>query len=182
VSSQQRDSLPHVFAALGSILILTCLPVFFYFVLMVATNDAGGPLNLILIPCSNLIVASLFTLVLFFPLSKLLDKLFQKISRDEQPKVNAMLVSGVIWVLILVLVIGGFALVMGTLLEVPLALWILGEQDVESVIVWLFRFLFLGGLPILLGGATYWFLLQASRKVLAHRKDRQELSEYPKAG
>jgi hypothetical protein len=182
VNSQRRNSSPHVFAALGSITILTFLPLIFYCVLIVVTNDAGGPLNLVLIPCTNLIAASLFTLVFFFPLSILLERLLQKVNRNEHPKVSSFLLSGVVWVLILSLVVSGFMLVIGTILEVPLALWILGERDVESMIVLLFQFLFLGGVPFLLGGATYWFLLQASRKILSNREEWQEFSEYPKAG
>src|SRR5687768_3116695 len=110
MNSQRSNSSPHVFAALGSITILTFLPLFFYVVLVVVTDDVGGPLNLVLIPCSNFIAASLFTLVFFFPLSILLERLFQRANRNEHTKVSSFLLSGVVWVLILSLVVSGFML------------------------------------------------------------------------
>lgn len=181
LNSQRPDRLPHVIAAVGSVIFLTCLPIFLYFVLLFAANDTGGPLNLIVIPCLNFVTAILFTLIFFFPLSKLLDWLFQKGSRTKQRSRNSFYVSAVLLGLVLVLVMGGFILAVGIILQNPLVLRILDTQ-VNSVMVWLLRVLFYGGLPVLLGGATYWFLLQTSRKVLSTRQAGQELSEYPKAG
>ncbi len=172
----------HVIAAIGSIIFLTFLPIFFYFVLIFVTADFGGPLNLILIPCSNLIAAILFTGIFFFPLSKLLDWLSQRVSPNGQYSTSSLLVSGVVLILILGMVISGFALVLGIILENRFLLEILSEQELESVVVWFFSFLFLGGVPFFLGGATYWFLLQTSRKVLSSRKGKQEFNELPKAG
>jgi len=171
VNSQLHKSSPHVIAAIGTIIILTFLPVFFYFVLTFVTADVGGLLNLVLIPCSNLIATILFTAIFFFPLSKLLDWIWQRMSLDGQRRISSFLFSGIVLVLILVFVVGGFTLTMGTILENPLALRVLGKQDIDSVMVWLLRFLFLGGVPFLLGGVTYWFLLQTSRKLCSNRED-----------
>lgn len=181
MNTRQHNRSSHVIAAIGSIIFLTFLPIFFYFVLIFVTADFGGPLNLILIPCSNLIAAILFTGIFFFPLSKLLDWLWQRVSPNGQHSTSLLFVSGVVLVLILGLVIGGFALVVGVILGNHFALGILGEQDVESVVVWFFSLLFLGGVPFFLGGATYWFLLQTSRKVLSNRKDDRRSGEYPEA-
>ena len=177
VKSEQRSSLPYVFASIGNITILTFLPIFFYCILIFATTDVGGPLNLVLIPCSNLIIAALSTLF-FLPLSKMVDRLSQKAHTNWQHRINSPLLFGIVLFLILSFVIGGFTLMIGVILENPFALQVLGEQDIESVIVWLARFLFLGGVPFLLGGPLYWFLLQLSRKMLASRNK----SEHPKAG
>jgi hypothetical protein len=147
--------------------------VFFYSVLIFVTADVGGPLNLVLIPCSNLIAAVLFTFIFFFPLSKLADWLSQKLHPFWQLRINSLLLAGIFLFLLLFFVIGGFTLVMGVILDNPLAVQILGKQNINSVMVGLFRFLFHGGIPFLLGGSMYWFLLQSSRKILASRKKEQ---------
>ena len=180
--NSQQSNLPYVFSTIGNVIILTFLPVFFYFVLLFATSDIGGPLNLVLIPCSNLIASILFTLAFFYPFSKLLDLLFQKVSQNGQSRINSFILSAVVSVLILVLIVGGLIFAIGVILEKPFAFQILGEQDIDSVMVWLLRFLFLGGVPFLLGGSMYWFLLQSSRKVLSNRKQEQGLSDQQKAG
>ena len=186
MNSQRRNNSPHIFAGLGTIIVVTILPLFLYFVLMVVTNDVGGPLNLVLIPCSNLISAILFTLIVFFPLSILLERVSQKVSRNRVNRINPVLFSGVILVLMLALVVGVFILAASSILVNHITILIFdvifGERDVNSVTVWLFRFLYLGGVPFFLGSATYWFLLQVSRAVMSHGEQRQELSAYPKAG
>jgi hypothetical protein len=149
--------------------------------LIFATEDVGGPLNLIIIPCSNLIAAIFFTFIIFFPSSRLVDWFLQKINQNLQRRLSSLLLPGIVLVLILILLIAGFTLVAGIILENPLALQIIGKQDTDSFLV-LFKFLFLGGVPFLLGGFMYWFLLQASRKVLISRKKEQVLSEHPEAG
>lgn len=78
----------------------------------------------------------------------------------------------IILFLFLFFVIGGFTLVISVILENPFALQVLGKQNIDSVMAWLFRFLFLGGVPFLLGGSMYWFFLQSSRKILASRKQK----------
>ncbi len=170
MDSCRSEVLPHIFAVLGSIAFLTFLPCLLYFLLMVATNDVGGPLNLILIPCSNLIIASFFTFVIFFPLSIIMEALFRRGWQKAQNQADPLLISGVILGLILALVVVGYTFVINRILV---------ERDVNSGMMCLARFLFLGGVPFLIGGVTYWFFLQASRKFLSIRKDSQEGSEFP---
>jgi hypothetical protein len=158
VNSQRSNFFPYVLAALVSIAILTFLPVLMYFALLFATNDVGGPLNLLLIPCANFVAASSFTLVLFLPLSKLLDKLFQEVN-------GSILFSGVVLCFILLLVVISFTYT---------AVHVLGQQVPGPAMEEVFRFLLLGGVPFLLGGATFWFLLQVSRKLLPNREKRRD--------
>ena len=181
MNSQRSDNTPYVIASIGSVIFLTCLPMFLYFVLLFAANDTGGPGNFIVIPCLNLISAILFTLILFFPLSKLLDKLFFKVSQNRQRRMALLFISSLLGGLGWVLVCAGFTLAMGIILKNPLVIQTLDTQ-VDSVMVMLLRVLLYGGLPVLLGGATYWFLLQASRKILSTQRDGQELRDYQKAG
>jgi hypothetical protein len=168
-------------AVIGSVIFLTCLPIFLYLVLLFAANDTGGPLNLVIIPCSNLIVAILFTVIFSYPLSRLFDWLLVKVSQNRQRKIVLVMVSAVFGGLGWVLVCGGFAIVVGVVLRVSLLLRILDTQ-VDVVMVGLLRVFLYGGLPVLLGGTTYWFALQASRRLLSNRNDGEELREYPKAG
>jgi Kef-type K+ transport system membrane component KefB len=181
VNSQQFNSVAHIIASIGSVIFLTCLPIFFYFVLLFAANETRGLSNLIVIPCLNLISAVLFTLIVFFPLSKLLDWLFQKVIQNRKRRIVLLFVSIVFLGLGWVLVFGGFALAMGVVLKNPFVLQVLDTQ-VDSIMVALIRVLFYGGLPVLLGGASYWFLLQASRKILSNRNNGKALREHPKAG
>jgi hypothetical protein len=174
MDSQRSNSTPYIIAAIGNIILLTILPIFLYLILIFIATDAVGPLNIVLIPCSNLIATILFTIIIFFPLSKLLDWLLQKANPNEQYRKASFLFSCAALALTLVLVIGSFTLVVGIILENPFTLQVLGEQDVDSVMLWLLPLLFLGGVPFLLGGFTYWFLLQTSRKLVANRKDKQE--------
>jgi hypothetical protein len=182
VNSQRYSIASHVIAAIGSIIFLSYLPVIVYFAGIFLSGDVGGPFNLIIIPCANCTASILLTAIFFLPLSKLLDWLFQKINRYGQRKANSFLFSGIVLILLLGLVISGFTFAMGLMSGNPYVSWILGKQNAESVIVWLFMFLFYGGVPFLLGGVTYWFLLQASRKLLSYRKGEQILGGDPKSG
>jgi len=181
VDSQRFDSLPNMLAVIGSVIFLTCLPIFLYLVLLFAANDVGGPLNLIVIPCSNLFVAVLFTVIFSYPLSRLWDWLFVKVSQSRQRKIVFLILSVGLGGLGWVLVCGGFAIAMGVVLKIPWLLQILDTQ-VDAVMVGLIRVLFYGGVPILLGSTTYWLLFQASRKMVSNRHDGEELREDPKAG
>lgn len=179
VDSQRFDSLPNMVAVIGSVIFLTCLPMFLYLALIFATNDPGGPLNLILIPCSNLFAAIVFTVIFSYPLSRLWDRLLVNASQNRQRKIVLHVLTalgGLGWVL----VCGGFAIAMGVVLKVPWLLQVLDTQA-DAVMVGLIRVLFWGGIPILIGGTTYWLFFQASRRLLSNRHGEQELRDNPKA-
>jgi hypothetical protein len=158
----RRNYSPQILAALGSVVILSLLPFFLYFALIVATGDAGGPLNLVLIPCANLMAACFITLVICIPLSLFLEQRLPNSGRREHFGSRPLLLSGVVWGLILIFIVMGFALAVSRVLNGP---------DTDSATVWLFRFLYLGGIPLLLSGFTYWFLLEVVRKVMSRGEE-----------
>ena len=181
MDSQRFDSLPNMLAVIGSVIFLTCLPIFLYLVLLFVANDIGGPLNLLLIPCSNLFVGILFTVIFSYPLSRLWDRLFVKVSQNRQRKLVFLILSVGLGGLGWIFVCGGFAIAMGVVLKAQWLLQIL-DTRVDAVMVGLIRVLFYGGVPVLVGSSTYWFLFQASRKLVSNRHDGEQLREDPKAG
>lgn len=166
MNSQRYNFTAHIIASIGSVTILVFLPTFFYLLGILITADIGGPLNIILIPCSNLCVASVFIGILCFPVLALLDHQLQKARLSDRIRAISLLITGVIFVLGLVFVIGSSILVWGITLENPFFLKILGNQDADMVIVWWYRYQFFGGVPLLLGVVTYWILLQSGRLVM----------------
>jgi hypothetical protein len=172
----------HVFAAICNVIILTFLPRGLYVVLLTPANIYGDPREDILY--SNLILAISLTLAFFLPLSRILDWLFQKVSQSKQRRVNSFLLSAILLILALVLVFGSFSFAIGIIFETPFILGILGEQAVDPykahlAKAWSLCFLLLGSIPLLLGGPTYWLLLQTSRKVLSKRNGMPGLREAP---
>jgi hypothetical protein len=161
LSTRQR----HVIASIGNILLLTGLPMLFCCSLIVATADVGGPLNLIIIPCANCAAATITTVIVFFPISTVLERELRRIRPEWQTRVFSLQTAGVLFTINLILIVAGFLLVLGVILENALALHIVGDFDRETVVVGLVRVLFLGGIPLLLGGTMYWFLLRASNKL-----------------
>ncbi len=182
MDARQNRNSPYVIAFIGSIIILTSLPIFFYFVLIFVTSDPGGPLNLVLIPCLNLFASIIFTGVVFLPLSALLEWLRKKGNKNYAPERIQFFFWGSVLLLILVVITAGFVFAAGIILGSPLALQLLGNQDIHAVSGSLFRFLFLGGIPLVLGGVTYGFLLQLSRKLISNRQDQSELTDESEPG
>jgi hypothetical protein len=188
----RRRSSPYVIAAIGSIAILTYLPLFIFSVLIFpASHSIGGPLMVLLyienpfvILHANLIVAGLSTPVFFIPLSILLDWSIQKANQGGERRKYSFLLSAGLWAAVLILVVGSFTLAFGSFFENPSILRVFGEQSVDSHIAsqaqtWSLWFLFLGGIPLVLGGVVYWLLLQMSRRMLSQRRDPQEERESP---
>jgi len=175
--SLRRIDPSHVFAAIYNILILTLLPIRVYVVLLNQDKISEDPGEAILY--TNGVLAIFLTLVFFFPLSKLLDWLFQKVRRSRQHRMNSILLSTVLLILVLGLTFGSFTFATGIVLDHPLFLRIFSEQamDPSTTRIWSLRFLLLGGIPLLLGGTTYWLFLQMSRQVIPDRRVRQGVGE-----
>ncbi len=165
MSEERSKTPPDEIAAIGSIVILTFLPGCLYSVLMAAVpGGVGGLLSCLLVPCANFIAASFFVLVILFPSWRLMNRLFPKLSRKVQEGNDRLLrYSGILFLAALGLVIASFAVGLIVLVSHPL-FSSSGEQDGVSVIIWLLEFLYFGGVPFVLGGATYWFLLAWSYK------------------
>lgn len=155
----------HLIAWTGNILILTGLSGLFYVILILATADVGGPLNLVIVPCANCCTATIATVIVFAPISMIMERILRQTKPTLQARIFSLQTAGFVFSVNLVLILGGFVLILGVILQNQFALQLVGGYDRETVVVGLFRVLFLGGIPFLLGGTLYWFLLRVSDRL-----------------
>jgi hypothetical protein len=174
VTKRQRFWVRHLVAAAGTTLVLPSLVIGFYLLLIIVTNDVGGPLALVLVPIVNCIATIAFACVLF-PVMALLERLLIRTRPKWQRRVFSPLLAGALFGINALLVIAGFLFLIGT------TLW--GSLSQESATMGLFRFLFLGGTPLVLGVTLYWFLLRVGDRQAGSpgERDRPEqgLSQCP---
>ncbi|MBU0491472.1 MAG: hypothetical protein KKA73_25450 [Chloroflexi bacterium] len=162
----QRFAIRHILASVGSIVILTGLSPCFYFLLVLATGDVGGPLNLCIIPCANCITAAGVTLILFMPISAILEQLLKRLRAKWQTLFLSPGMATGLFIINLALVLAGFMLLVGIVLAGDLAPHIISDHEREAILVGLVLILFLGGVPLLLGTTLYWFLLRIADALL----------------
>lgn len=176
--TERSKTPPDEIAAIGSFIILGLLPICAYSVGMIATGDIGGPLNCVLIPCSNVTVAAIMALVILLPSSRLRNTILTEPEQHVGERKNrALWYSGVLFALVLVVVAGSFGLIYAVVVRNSLALQAIGIRDAATITQWLMVVLLFGGVPLVLSVPTYWFLLELSRKLLWNKRQEEEKKE-----
>lgn len=144
MNSARKYITRHFMALVGSTIVFANFSVVLYVSLVMISSDWGGPLTCIAAPFFNGLVAALF-----FPISVLLEHWL--VDKLESQAVGLYLAVGTMLSIVgLGLILVG-ALLLGALFD--------GGQWRESLLV----VAFYGGIPLLLGGPLYWFILCISR-------------------
>jgi hypothetical protein len=158
-----------VILAVWIVVLTGIIPMCFYSFLVGATGDMGGPLVLPSISCANL-VTSIVAAIVYAPLTILLERLLHKTRPRWQQWALSPLVAGVSFAIILVLVLLGW---------VPLYK-IFASGSTETPKEWIYYigpiqvsglYYLCGGVPLVLGGPLYWFLLRISDKLVGPALD-----------
>jgi hypothetical protein len=142
----------------------------FYSSLVGATGDMGGPGFLPFISCANL-VTSIVAAIVYVPLTILLERLLHKTRPRWQRWALSPLVAGAPFAIILVLVLLGWvpfyeAIASGNSSEIlEKGVYHVGPIQVSGV------YYLCGGVPLVLGGPLYWFLLRIIDKLAGSALD-----------
>jgi hypothetical protein len=145
------------------------IPMCLYSSLVGATGDMGGPLFLPGISFANL-VTSIVAAIVTVPLTILSEWLLHKIRPKWRRWALSPLIAGVPFAIILVLVLLGW---------VPLYK-IFASGSTETPEEWTYYigpiqvsglYYLCGGVPLVLGGPLYWFLLRISDKLVGSALD-----------